>query len=411
MVPFRVLKKEKLNPVFFNDWLYDLINDYTKRYEVYYGGGGSGKSYGAVQKMVIKARFNKRRVLVVRKVSTTLKISIYELFRSILIKTDTPFKENKTEMTLTLNNGSTFLFKGLDDSEKIKSITDITDIMIEEATELTEDDFTQLDIRLRPLEARYPQIYMMFNPISKANWCYKHWFLKEPNAQTRIIHTTYLDNKFLTSEYRLTLENLIHTNPVYYKIYCLGEFATLDKLIFPHVQKRLISNEETQGLKLFIGLDFGYINDPSALVYGFYDKTNKTIYITGEYFKSGMLNNEIADTIKALGLQKEIITADSAEQKSIAEIKRCGVYRIRSARKGKDSVMHGIQWLSQHHIIVDERCINLIEEFENYTWKKDKQTNEYINIPTDLFNHGIDALRYGLEQEQRANSVSALTPK
>lgn len=404
---FKSVRKAFLDTKKFNKWITDDIGNYKKRYNIYYGGGGSGKSYGAAQKIILKAALNKRKVLVVRKVRATLKHSIYEVIKGILDNADLSYRENKSDMALTLFNGSVFLFKGLDDSEKIKSIADITDIVIEEASEITEDDFTQLDIRLRPLKAKYPQIYMMFNPVSKVNWVYKHWFLNS-NDNAEIVHTTYTDNKFLTEEYRKTLERLKETNPAYYKIYCLGEFATLDKLVFPIIEKRLISPQEISNLKLFVGMDFGYVNDDTAIINGRLDKKNKIIYITGEYFRKGMTNDVIANVIKALGLQKEVITADSAEQKSIAELKKLGINRIRPAQKGKDSVKHGLQWLSQYKIVVDERCTKIIEEFENYTWKKDKKTGEYINEPIDTYNHGIDALRYGLEQEMKGASISFL---
>lgn len=401
---FKIIKKERLNPNYFNDWVLDDINKYDKRYNVYYGGAGSGKSYGAVQKIIIKTLFNKRKVLVIRKVGNTLRHSIYAVFKSILSKLGYPYSENKTDMTLTLSNGSVFLFKGIDDPEKIKSIADITDIVIEEASELTKDDFTQLDLRLRPKE-KYPQIFLMFNPVSKVNWVYEHWFLnKIDNAS--IIHSSYKDNKFLTADYKQMLENMQKTNPAYYKIYCLGEFATLDKLVFPIIEKRLIGADELIGLKLFVGMDFGYVNDPTAIIWGRYDKVNKAIYITGEYFKTGMLNDEIAETIKSLGLKKEIIIADCSERKSIQEMRKLGINRIKPCSKGKDSVMHGLQWLQQNKIIVDERCVKLIEEFENYTWVKDKKTNEYINEPIDNFNHGIDALRYALEEYIKGNTFS-----
>lgn len=404
---FRGVKKSYLDSRQFNSWLLNDIGNYRKRYNVYYGGGGSGKSYGASQKIVLKASLNKRKVLVVRKVGATLKHSIYTVIKSILDSSNIKYSENKSDMTLTLFNGSVFLFKGIDDPEKIKSIADITDIVIEEASELTEDDFTQLNIRLRPLKAKYPQIYLMFNPVSKVNWVYKHWFLNE-SKDAEIIHTTYQNNKFLTTEYRKTLEKLKDTNPAYYKIYCLGEFATLDRLVFPIIEKRLVPEVEVNKLKFFCGMDFGYVNDETAIISGRIDKRNKVIYITGEYFKKGMTNDVIAEVIKGLGLQKEIITADSAEQKSIAELKKLGINRIRPAQKGKDSIIHGLQWLSQYKIIVDERCQKIIEEFENYTWKKDKKTGEYINEPIDSYNHGIDALRYGLEQEMKGLSISFL---
>lgn len=382
----------------FNSWVIDNISNYDYRYEVYYGGGGSGKSYGAFQKIIFKCIKNKRRVLVIRKVGATMKDSVFLLCKSILSTIGIAFKENKSDLSITLDNGTVFLFKGMDDPEKIKSIADITDIVIEEATELTLEDFTQLDIRLRPsADVKYPQIFLMFNPVSKANWCYKHFFEKGTPARTKIIHSTYKDNKFLTTEYRQTLESLAETNPNYYKIYCLGQFATLDKLIFPIIHKTLLNEEEMKKLPLWVGMDFGYVNDPSAITWGRYDKANKTIYITGEYNKKGMTNDVIANVIKNLGLQKEVIIADSAEQKSIEEIRKAGVPRIKAAVKGPDSVINGIDKMLRHKIVIDERCTNTIEEFENYTWLKDKKTGEYINKPIDLYNHHIDSIRYGIQ--------------
>lgn len=393
----KIINKKHLNKNKFNEWVLKDITDYKNRYEVYYGGGGSGKSVGAVQKMIIKAISNKRKVLVVRKVASTLSDSIYTVFTTLLDEQGIIYKQNKTDKKIEiLRTGSIILFKGMDNPEKIKSIADITDIIIEEATELTLDDFTQLDIRLRPFNVKYPQIYLMFNPVSKVNWVYKHWFLQE-QKNAKIIQTSYLDNKFLGYEYREILESLKNTNPAYYKIYCLGEFATLDKLVFPIIHKQLINLDDIKHLKFFCGLDFGFTNDPTAIIWGRYDKDNKTVYITGEYFKKGLTNDEIYKTIDGLGLRKEVIIADCAEQKSIEELRRLGITRIKPCKKFNDSVNFGLQWLMTRKIVIDERLTGIIEEFENYTWQKDKKTNEYINKPIDNFNHGIDALRYGLE--------------
>lgn len=245
----------------------------------------------------------------------------------------------------------------------------------------------------------------MFNPVSKVNWVYDYFIVNKP-SNAKVIHTNYKDNKFLTDDYKAELERLKERNPAYYKIYTLGEFATLDKLVFPIIEKRLISEDDTKGLEFFSGLDFGYTNDPSAIIWGYIDNKKRIIYITGEYVKRGMLNNEIAETILSLGLGKDIIYGDSAEPKSIDEIKLHGV-NIRATVKGKDSVINGIQWLNQHKIIVDERCFKTIEEFENYTWVKDKNTGEYTNKPVDTYNHTIDALRYALNRK----IASKKTPK
>ena len=385
-----------MNEDLVNEWIYCNIKNYNNRYEVYYGGSGSGKSYGAMLKIILKACVEERKILVIRKVKATILHSIYELTKNIVSSVipsfGFTFTENKTDFVIYISNGSKFIFKGMDDSEKIKSITDITDIVIEEATELCFSDFMQLDIRLRPKE-KNPQIYIMFNPISKANWCYKHWFEKTPN-NALVVKTNYKDNKFLSSEYKETLENLINSDQNFYKVYCLGQFVTLDKLIFPNYTIKDLSCLDTGEMEHFVGLDFGYINDPSAIIYGFYG--NESIYITGEYVEKGMHNVKIADIIKKLGLVKELIIADCAENKSIDEIKNLGI-RIKPCKKGSGSILNDIEFILRHNIFIDQKCTNVIEEFENYTWQKDKISKEYINTPIDKFNHTIDALRYGLQ--------------
>lgn len=389
---------KELSPKAFNKWIFDIIDNYNNRVEVYKGGAGSGKSYGAIQKILLKALNYKRRVLVLRKVGTTIKISVWQLFLELLNESGyyDYCKINKSNYEIELPNGSVFLFKGLDDSEKIKSVTGITDIVVEEATEITLDDFTQLNLRLRPKE-KYPQIYLMFNPISKKNWTYDYFFSGDCPDNCLIVNTTYKDNKFLTEDYKQELEKLQYRNPAYYRVYTLGEYATLDKLVFPVYTKRLISDDEVKELHKWIGLDFGYVNDPSAIVSGNIDEVNKRIYVRQEYVRKGMLNDEIADTMISLGLHKDKSYGDSAEPKSIDEIKRKGV-NIEATTKGKDSVIHGIQWIGQYELIVDERCFKVIEELDNYTWKKDKKTGEYVNEPVDTFNHTIDAIRYGLNK-------------
>lgn len=389
----------KLNKKAFNWWIYDIIDNYCNRIEVYMGGAGSGKSYGATQKVLLKAiLLQNRKILFVRKFQSTIRHSIFALVVKQLkeLKIYNYCKVRYSSLEIEIPNGSTFIFKGLDDSEKIKSIEGVSDIVIEEATEITEEDYLQLNLRLRA-EALHLQIFLMFNPVSKKNWVYKYFFENEPPKNCKIIKTTYLDNRFLSDEYRLELENLKNRNPAYYRIYCLGEFATLDKLVFPIHEDRIIPKEEVKGLELWCGLDFGYINDPSALVWGYIDTKKRVIYVVGEYVEQGLMNDEIARIIIDLGLKKERIYADCAERKSIDEIKRYGI-RIEPTEKGKDSIIHGIQWIHQYKLVIDVRCIKVIEELENYTWKKDKQTNEYYNEPVDTYNHTIDAIRYGLNK-------------
>ncbi|MDE9798893.1 PBSX family phage terminase large subunit [Staphylococcus delphini] len=387
----------------FNKNIFEILFNYDNFTEVHYGGGSSGKSHGVIQKVVLKALKDweyPRRILWLRKVQSTIKDSLFEDVKECLINYGIwdMCLWNKTDNKVELPNGAVFLFKGLDNPEKIKSIKGVSDIVMEEASEFTLNDYTQLTLRLRERKHKQKQIFLMFNPVSKLNWVYKYFFEHgKPMKGVLIRQSSYKDNKFLDDMTRDNLELLATRNPAYYKIYALGEFATLDKLVFPKYEKRIISDKEVGHLPSYFGLDFGYVNDPSAFIHVKIDNDNKKLYVMSEYVKKGMLNNEIAQVINDLGYSKEKITADSAEQKSIMEIKANGVNRIVPAMKGKDSVMAGIQFISQFDIVIDERCYKTIEEFDNYTWKKDKNTDEYYNEPVDTYNHCIDALRYAVE--------------
>ena len=389
----------------FNKQIYDNLFDYGHFIEVWYGGASSGKSHGVVQKVVLKACQKwpyPRKVLWLRKVDRTIKDSIFADVLDCLSRWQLlPLcKVNQTNYTITLPNGSQFLFKGMQDPERIKSIKGLSDVVMEEASEFTLDDYTQLTLRLREPKHRQRQLFCMFNPVSKVNWTYKQWFAPDAEydpSRVAVHHSTYKDNRFLDADNIATIEALKKNNPAYYKIYTLGEFATLDKLVFPTYEKRRLHADALAEIPSLFGLDFGYVNDPSAFIHVKVDEKAKTIYCIEEYTKKGLLNGEIAKAIKQLGYSKEVIIADAAEQKSIAELKRNGILRIRPAKKGPDSVIQGISFMQQYHIVVDDRFVNLIEELDNYTYQKDRKTNEYINKPVDSYNHVIDAIRYALE--------------
>lgn len=400
-----VLQFDKPSKVF-NKHIYKIRDDYTRFTEIHYGGASSGKSHGVVQKVVLKAckKWNKpRKVLFLRKVGRSIRDSIFADVQSCLADFGLldRCKVNMTDYRITLPNGAEFLFKGMDDPEKIKSIKGISDVVMEEATEFTLDDYTQLTLRLRERGHKQRQIFLMFNPVSKLNWVYKQFFAEgvvNDSKRVAIFQTNYKNNRFLDEENRQTIEELQQRNPAYYRIYALGEFATLDKLVFPQYTKKRLDKAKLAYLPSMFGLDFGYVNDPSAFIHVKVDQENKTIYFLEEYVKKGMLNDEIAEFITEFGYGKETITADSAEKKSISEIKKKGVSRIRPAVKGPDSIIQGINFLLQYDFVVDDRCVKLIEELENYTWKKDKKTNEYINEPIDSYNHILDAVRYAVEE-------------
>ena len=372
------------------------LYDYSHRYEVYYGGAGSGKSVFIAQKLLLKALNEKRKVLIVRKTLNSQKDSCWRLMLEQLdsLGIKSFCKVRISDYAIELPNKSVFLFKGLDDSERIKSIVGITDIWVEEATELTEEDVEQLNLRLRT-EADNLQMLFSFNPVSKANWVYKRWFKDGViiTDDTVIHQSTYKDNRFLPDDYVATIEKMARTNPTYYRIYALGEFASLDKLVFNSWSVGRI--EDTHDWDLLCGLDFGFTNDPTAFVVSFLK--DRTLYVSREYVKTGLLNDQIATVIRELGFSKSTIIGDSAEVKSIEELRRAGLYRIYPATKGQGSVLQGIQKLQQYDIVVDPDCEHVITELQNYAWKKDRATGEYINEPIDEFNHCIDALRYSLQ--------------
>lgn len=286
--------------------------------------------------------------------------------------------------------------------------------MIEEATELTLDDFSQLKLRLRSQKPNN-QIVMMFNPVSKTNWVYKEFFKDNPDLKAKdayIMHTTYKDNKFLPESYVNGLMEMMKSNPTYFRIYALGEFATLSKLIYTNwkAEKFDIHDLVKSGITTArFGLDFGFTNDPTAFVGCLTDRANKTVYVFDEFYSKGKTNEEIADEIFNRGYSKQVITADSSEPKSIMEIKRNGVRKIKPAKKGNDSLLWSIQFLQGWNIIVHPKCEHTIEELENYAYQKDKKTNEYINKPIDEFNHILDALRYAMEDEMPANRMNTMT--
>lgn len=396
----------------FNKQIFDNLFNYDVFTEVHYGGASSGKSHGVIQKIVFKALRQwkiPRRVLILRKVGATVRDSVFTDILSCLFNLNILeyCKVNMSAFRITLPNGAEFLFKGMDNPEKIKSIKGISDVVMEEASEFTLDDYTQLTLRLRDKNHDKKQIYLMFNPVSKTNWVYHAFFIKKPK-NTVIFHTTYKDNKFLDELTKENIEELANRNEAYYKIYALGEFATLDKLVFPKYEKALINKNDLSDIPSYFGLDYGFINDPSSFMHAKVDEVNKKIYIIEEYVKKGLTNDKIAEIIKNLGYAKELIIADSAERKSNQELRNLGVSRVKDAQKGPGSVMQGIQYLLQFDIIVDERCVKTIEELENYTWKKDKKTNEYVNEPVDSYNHCIDAIRYAVSNMHIGNKIKLI---
>lgn len=396
----------------FNDAYLPHALDYSRRYECYYGGAGSGKSHFVGQKLGLKGLKSKRKILVIRKVGNTSKDSTFQMIKDTLhfFKIYDQCKVNKTDLTIELPNGSLFLFKGLDDPEKIKSIAGITDIWVEECTECTLDDISQLDLRLRA-KADNLQMYFSFNPVSKDNWVYKYFHRDAPEFtpdNMMVLKTTYKDNKFLPQSYIDSLEAMKKTNPVYYKIYVEGDFATLDKLVYAHTVADFdylaMLRSEDERYKQVYGMDFGFINDYTALVCAIADMKDNILYIYDEHFQKGMLTDDIINMVKSKNLHKTPIICDRQEGRLIEELRKGGL-NVRKCNKGKGSIMQGITKIQSFTMVVLPSCDNIIAELNNYAYKKDKTTGEYINEPIDSWNHGLDALRYGIQSLRKKAKV------
>ncbi len=406
----------KARPKYVNDAYFDYLKDDT-RVQIFFGGASSGKSYFIAQRIVADT-VQGRNTLVLRNVARTLRGSCWnEIVKAI---SKVPYKQwftiSKTEMVITAtNNGAQILFSGLDDREKIKSITPangvLTDIWIEEATETSYDDFKQLEKRLRGVSDHPKRITMSFNPIFREHWIYGEFFKHWDESKTEykdgglsILKTTYLNNRFLTDDDIKALEN--EQDEYYRNVYTLGNWGVLGDVIFRNWRVEDLSEMNTD--KPLFGLDFGFSSDPAAGVKVHYDRAQKKIYILDELHEKGMTNSQLANILKPW-VGGHYITCDSSEPKSIKELQNLGIRAI-GAKKGQDSVMHGIQWLQGHELIVDVKCQHTKNELQLYQWRKDKE-GKSMRVPEDRNNHLIDALRYCLEHESTARYATSLNLK
>ena len=374
-----------------NDVFYPYYWD-RHRYLLLYGGAGSGKSVFAAMKLIyrIVSEGFGNRFLVVRKVSRTIRQSCFALIRGLITQygMDSLFRINKTDMEIECINGSTIIFVGIDDEEKVKSIYDITSIWIEEPTELSESEFTQLDLRLRTICKSYKQIMLTFNPISMAHWL-KIKFFDSCVEGSKILKTTYKHNKFLSPEYKTVLEALEAQNKNLYRVYALGEWGILKGLIFENVEildsyKRFdFSNSDC-----IYGLDFGY-NNPMALV-----KCNivdgDTVFLTESFYASKETTEDlIAWMGKHLVSKTTPIYCDAAEPDRIETIRRAG-YNAFPARKGKGSVNARIDFCKSLHLKSCQSNPNINKEFGSYVWKMDANDMP-LDEPVKMNDHAMDA--------------------
>lgn len=391
------------------------------RYRVCKGSRGSKKSKTAALWYIVNMmKYPDSNLLVVRKVFRTLKDSCFTELKWAVnrlgVNTLWEFKESPLEMTYK-PTGQKIYFRGLDDPLKITSISVPKGVLcwcwIEEAYEITsQSDFEMLNESIRGYVPKdsglFKQITLTFNPWNQHHWLKKRFF-DSPDSETLAMTTNYTCNEWLDKKDRELFEKMKLQNPARYRVAGLGEWGVSEGLIFENWQEKAFDIEEIRSLnsvKSAFGLDFGYTNDPTALFCGLVDLTSRTIWVFDEIYKKGMSNEKIAAEIISAGYSKERIKADSAEPKSIDRLRELGLVNIGKARKGKDSINTGIDFIQGFRIIIHPKCASFITEISNYTWDKDDRDGRRINRPADCFNHLMDAMRYALEDLEKGDVFS-----
>ena len=393
---------ERFNPIYLERLLHN-----QNRVQIYYGGSSSGKSYSIAQRVVLDILGGKRNYLVVRNVQVTLRDSCFNEIIKILVDWQLAdyFSINKSNLEITCNlTRKQILFKGLDDPEKIKSVTPadgpLTDIWIEEATEIDRSAYKQLAKRLRGISEVKKRITLSFNPILRTHWLYEEFFSIWDDSQqyveadgVSILKTTYKDNRFLEADDIAGLEN--ESDSYYFEVYTLGNWGVLGNVIFRNWRVEEFDEIEATFAEYRNGADWGFGSDPFAFARCHYDRTRNKLYIISEIYAVGLLNAESAVFVRDIIGPNDIVVCDSAEPKSIAEYQQFGINAI-GAIKGKGSIEHGIKFLQGLDIIIHPRCQHARNEFSQYKYKEDRLGNS-LPVPVDKNNHLIDAIRYATE--------------
>lgn len=296
---------------------------------------------------------------------------------------------------------------GLDEETKLLSLNNIGTIFIEEAFEVPKNIVEQLNLRMRG-KTPNQQIIMAWNPISKDSWLYE-FSVEKPPENSVFIHSTYKDNPFLEKSYVEALEELYQRNPQKARIYCDGEWGIeTDGLVFQNWEEKEFDEMAlaSAGLELRVGSDLGFV-DATTIVCSLYDKQNATIYIYDEFYRSGCQLDQVAQAMRDMKLNKVKIYMDSAEPRSIQFFRQAGFNTI-PCIKGKDSVKARILFLQNHKIVISPKCKNILREFQNFSYIKDKHTDKYTENTTHEFSHAIDGLGYAYSDIYTNNKMKSL---
>lgn len=382
------------------------------RYRVVKGSRASKKSKTTALNLITRMmQYPQANTLVVRKVFRTLKDSCFTELKWAIHRLGVDawwgIRESPLEMTY-LPTGQKIYFRGLDDPLKVTSITVENGYLcwcwIEEAYEIMDERaFDMLDESIRggiPKETGlFKQITLTFNPWNEKHWLKARFFDAPPDPDILALTTNYLCNEWLDQADLKVFETMRENNPRRYQVAGLGGWGIVEGLVFENWKEEAFETAaiaKKPDVVSAFGLDFGYTNDPTALFCGLVSREEKTIWVFDELYEKALTNRAICDRVTAMGYAKERIRADCAEPKSIDELRELGLYRITPARKGRDSINNGIQYIQDYRIVIHPRCVNFLTEISNYTWAEDKFGGK-LNRPIDAFNHLMDAMRYALE--------------
>lgn len=392
-----------------------------KRYIVMKGSAGSGKSVDTAQNYILRLMQDKGRNLVaMRKSDISNRDSTFAeltgaLYRMFGDKYEQYWRINKSPMSMTFKpNGNQIIFRGMNDDrqrEKLKSITfpkgKLTDVWLEEATEFTQADLEIIDDRLRGElpEGQFYQIRMTFNPVNKNHWIKKVFFdIPDDNVLTH--HSTYLGNRFIDDAYRQRMERRKIVDPDGYQIYGLGEWGEIGGLILHNWEVTEVSQNFNDYDDIAIGQDFGFNHANAILLLGIKDDN---IYILKEVYVFEKETAEIIPLAIEAGIPiKKQMWCDSAEPDRIKMWRKAGYNRAEGVDKGgsQGSVKSQIDWLKgivkkdkavKRKIYIDPSCVNTIKELQQWKWKKDEKTGEYLDEPVPFQDDAMAALRYGVE--------------
>lgn len=384
---------------------------YQGRYRVVKGSRASKKSKTTALNLIWRIlTMPGANALVVRRTYRSLKNSCYaELkwaIRQFGVTAAWRFREEPLELTYA-PTGQKIYFRGLDDPQKLTSIVAeqgaLCFVWLEEAFEISrEEDFAMLDESVRGAAppGLFKQLTLTFNPWNEQHWLKRRFFDAPPDPDVLAMTVDWHCNEFLDAADRRMFERMAEREPARYRVAGLGEWGVTGGLVYERWQECEFDPREIAakpGVKSVFGLDFGYVNDETALFCGLADMDARRLYVFDEIYQKGLSNEQIAAAVTRRGYAKEKIRADAAEPKSIDRLRELGLYRLRAARKGPGSVMAGIDYLRDFDIMVRPCCRNFLREIGSYCWERDRE-GRYLNYPKDENNHLMDAMRYAVSE-------------